>query len=427
MDFDSPPSDTAHRSPVTGHRSRLSDPARIAITGYGSINALGTGVEAFAAGLREGRCAIGELTVFPSTGFRTTLAAEVRELRDPAGVPRALTRRASRTGRLALIAAAEAWAMAGRGGGDGVGVLIGTTTGGMAIGEEAYRAQFVAAERPAALHDWLETPISACVDLVARAVDSTGPRLTISTACSSGANALGIAADWLRAGRVDAVLCGGADSLTRMAYSGFNALQALDRAPCRPFDRTRAGITLGEGSAMFVLERWDAARRRGARILGELVSYGVSADAHHLTQPRPDGAGAVLAMQRALDDGGVSPQAIDYVNAHGTGTQQNDVTETRALKHVLGAHAYRIPVSSTKSQVGHCLAAGGAIEALASLLALRDGFVPPTATLVEPDPECDLDYVPRTSRRAALRTVLSNSYGFGGNNTSLVLRGAEAS
>jgi 3-oxoacyl-[acyl-carrier-protein] synthase II len=211
-----------------------------------------------------------------------------------------------------------------------------------------------------------------------------------------------------------------------MSYSGFNSLQALDFRPCRPFDRTRAGITLGEGAAMFVLEPWDAAVDRGARILGELVSYGVSADAHHLTQPRPDGAGAVLAMRRALTAAELAPQAVDYINAHGTGTPQNDAVETRAIKQVFGARAYTIPVSSTKSQVGHCLAAGGAIEALASLLAVRGGFVPPTATLVDPDPECDLDYVAGASRPAHLGTVMSNSYGFGGNNTSVVLRGSPA-
>jgi 3-oxoacyl-[acyl-carrier-protein] synthase II len=398
---------------------------RIAITGYGSINALGVGVEAFAAALRDGRCGIGELTLFPNTGFRTTVAAEVRELTAPASLPSRLVDGLSRTGLLALIAADEAWRTAALGDGEGVGVVIGTTTGGMSGAEEAYRAQ-LERRRLAALHLWLETPISACADLVARSIASDGPRLTVSTACSSGANALGLGADWLRTGRARAVLCGGADSLCRTTYSGFNALQALDRAPCRPFDRRRAGITLGEGAAVFVLEPWEAAVQRGARILGEFLGYGVSADAHHVTQPRPDGAGAVLAMRRALDAGGVAPEAIDYVNAHGTGTPQNDLVETRAVKQVLGAHAYRIPVSSTKSQVGHCLGAGGAIEALASLLALRDGFVPPTATLDEADPECDLDYVPRASRPAALRTVLSNSYGFGGNNTSIVLRGANA-
>jgi 3-oxoacyl-[acyl-carrier-protein] synthase II len=325
----------------------------------------------------------------------------------------------ARTGLLALTAGLEAWSMAALADGAAVGVLLGTTTGGMAVGEEAYRTG-----AHSTLRQWLETPVSASTDLLARAIRSRGPRLTISTACSSGANALGIGADWVRAGRVSAVLCGGADSLCQMAYSGFNALQALDRAPCRPFDRHRAGITLGEGAALFVLERWQDAERRGAPILAEFVSYGCSADAHHVTQPRPDGAGAVAAMQRALDEGGVSAEAIDYINAHGTGTPQNDVVETRAIKQVFGTHAYRIPVSSTKSQVGHCLAAAGAIEALAALLALRGGFVPPTATLEEPDPECDLDYVPRHSRRAALRTVLSNSYGFGGNNTSVVLRAA---
>jgi 3-oxoacyl-[acyl-carrier-protein] synthase II len=351
----------------------------------------------------------------------------VRNLTPPATVPRTLARGCARTSLLALRAALEAWQMAGLDDAPGIGVLLGTTTGGMAVGEEAYRTELSTGARIAALRDWLETPVSATTDIVARAVGSQGPRLTISTACSSGANAIGIGADWIRAGRVRAVLCGGADSLCRMAYSGFNALQALDREPCRPFDRRRAGITLGEGAAMFVLEDWTAAERRGAGILAEFVSYGVSADAHHLTQPRPDGAGAVLAMQRALGEGGVAAGAIDYVNAHGTGTPQNDVVETRAIKQVLGAHAYRIPVSSTKSQVGHCLAAAGAIEALAALLALRGGFVPPTATLGEPDPECDLDYVPAKSRPAELHTVLSNSYGFGGNNTSLVLRRSDAS
>jgi 3-oxoacyl-(acyl-carrier-protein) synthase len=222
-------------------------------------------------------------------------------------MPRALVHGTSRTGLLALVAADEAWRMAGIGDGSGAGVLLGTTTGGMAVGEDAYRLELADPDRRLALRGWLETPISVCYR-------SRRPRhRQLRTATHHlhrvliGANALGLAADWLRAGRVDAVLCGGADSLSRMAYSGFNALQALDRAPCRPFDRSRAGITLGEGAAMFVLERWDSAERRGASILGELVSYGVSADAHHVTQPRPDGAGAVLAMQRALAEGGVAP------------------------------------------------------------------------------------------------------------------------
>jgi 3-oxoacyl-[acyl-carrier-protein] synthase II len=398
---------------------------RIAITGIGSINALGVGVEAFAAGLREGRCGIGTLTRFAPEGYRTACAAEAPPPEVPAAIPPRTAQRLSHTARLALVAAAEAWRSSGLGDGRGCGVVLGTTTGGMAEGEESYRQERVGDGSPAPLASWLETPIAVSTDAVAGLIGSRGPRVTVSTACSSGANALGIGADWIRDGRVTAALCGGAESLCRMTYSGFNVLQALDRVPCRPFDRARAGLSLGEGAALFVLEDWRTAERRGAHILGELLGYGVSADAHHLTQPRPDGAGAILAMQRALADAGVGAEAIDYVNAHGTGTPLNDAAETRAIKAVLGPRAYAVPVSSTKSQVGHCLAAAGAIEALAALLAVRGGFLPPTVTLREPDPECDLDYVPVHSRPATLRTVLSNSYGFGGNNTSVVLRGAE--
>jgi 3-oxoacyl-[acyl-carrier-protein] synthase II len=311
--------------------------------------------------------------------------------------------------------------MAGLDDGAAAGIVLGTTTGGMSGVEEHYRFEHQAGRRSGKLAAWLEAPVSVSGDLLAMLIGSRGPRLTVSTACSSGANALGLAADWIRAGRVAAVLCGGADSLCRMTYSGFNALQALDRTPCRPFDRRRAGLSLGEGAALFVFEDWQAAERRGARILGEFLGYGVSADAHHLTQPRPDAAGAILVIERALADARVAAAAIDYVNAHGTGTPLNDVAEARAIRAVLGARADCVPVSSTKSQVGHCLAAAGAIEALAALLGMRGGFAPPTATLTEPDPDCALDHVPGVSRPAALRTVLSNSYGFGGNNTSLVL------
>jgi 3-oxoacyl-[acyl-carrier-protein] synthase II len=400
---------------------------RIAITGLGSINALGAGVDAFTHGLQAGMCGIGELSLFPSAGCRTSRAAEVRGLVPPAWLPHAVARRASRSALLALIAAGEAWQTAGLSGEDAAhtGVVLGTTTGGMAIGEEAYRALIQGKTGRGHLVGWLETPVSVPVDDVASVFGCYGPRLTVSTACSSGANALGIAADWIRSGRADTVTCGGTDALCRMTYTGFNALQALDREPCRPFDKRRAGLTLGEGAAVFVFESWERAVQRAARILGEFVSYGVSADAHHLTQPRPDGAGAVLATQRALQEGGVAIEEIDYINAHGTGTPLNDVVETRAIKTVFGPRAYRIPVTSTKSMVGHCLGAAGAIEALASLLAIRHGFVPPTATLEEPDPECDLDYVPKASRSKILRTVLSNSYGFGGNNTSLIVRGCE--
>ena len=394
---------------------------KVAVTGIGSINALGRGVDEFANALREGRSGIGALSVLDPAGFRVALAAQVTDLRAPAALSRATARRASRSALLVLVAAQEAWGMAGlttNSGGD-AGVVIGTTTGGMSMGEQNYGPSGPRLSR------WLESPVSVPTDVLAQTFSISGPRVTVSTACSSGANALGIAADWIRAGRAAVVLCGGTDSLCRGTYAGFDSLQALDPAGCRPFDKHRAGLTIGEGAALFVLEDWERALRRRTPILGEFVSYGVSADAHHLTQPRPDGAGAVLAMQRALQKGGVAAGEIDYINAHGTGTPLNDVIETRAIKTVFGAHAYAIPVTSTKSMVGHCLGAAGAIEALASLLAIRGGFVPPTVSLDTPDPECDLDYVPAKSRPARLRTVLSNSYGFGGNNTSVVLRGHE--
>ena len=398
--------------------------SRIAITGAGGINALGVGIDAFAAGMRAGHCGIGELALFSTKGFRTTLAAEVKMPRWLTTLPPRLWRRASRTAMLALIAADEAWRAAALAETDGtrVGVILGTTTGGMASGEENLCRIVVRTRRHSRPSLWLETPVSTPADVVASAFGCAGPRLTVSTACSSGANALGIAADWIRAGRAAVVLCGGSDSLCRTTFAGFNSLQALDRVPCRPFDECRAGLSLGEGAAMFVFESWESAQRRGAAILGEFVSYGVSSDAHHLTQPRTDGAGAALAIRRALDEGNIAAADIDYINAHGTGTPLNDVAETRAIKAVLGSHARRVPVTSTKSMIGHCLGAAGAVEALASLLALRDQFIPPTVHLEHADPECDLDYVPGISRTARLRTVLSNSYGFGGNNTSLILR-----
>jgi len=403
---------------------------RVVITGAGSINALGDGVPAFAEGLRAARCGIGMLTLFDCDGYRTSCAAQVRELSPPAWLPRSLARRASRSDLFALIAAREALVGAGLWSAtaaasdarlDDVGVALGATTGGMHSAEE-YLRRSVINLRQRRHASALTLPVSSSADVLASVFGCRGPRLAVSTACSSGANALGIAADWIRAGRAEVVVSGGTDSLCRMTFSGFNALQALDRVPCRPFDRDRAGLSLGEGAAMFVLETPEHARARGATILAEFLGYGISADAHHITQPRADGAGALLAMQRALQDSGVAAEDIDYVNAHGTATLLNDVLETRALKALFKARAFDIPVSSTKSMVGHCLAAAGAIEALACVLALQGGFVPATARLEHPDPECDLDYVPKVTRSQTLRTVLSNSYGFGGNNTSIVLR-----
>jgi 3-oxoacyl-[acyl-carrier-protein] synthase II len=334
-------------------------------------------------------------------------------------------RRASRSDRFAAIAAQEALAGAGLEQEDrlNAGIIIGASTGGMLEGESHIVGPAGDQRRPT-LRGFLNAPVSTTANLLAQLFDCRGPRLTVSTACSSGNNALGFAADWIRSGRAEVVLCGGVDSLCRMTFSGFNVLQAIDTVPCRPFDRERAGLTLGEGAAIFVFEAENHARARGAVPLAEFVGYAASADAHHMTQPRPDGASALYAARQALANSGVRPEEIDYVNAHGTGTPLNDVIETKIVKALLGRHAHRVPVSSTKSATGHCLAAAGAIEALACVIALRDGCVPATLNLTNADPECDLDYVPCSSRSCELRTVMSNSYGFGGNNTTIVLRRA---
>lgn len=406
-------------SAATAVRQRL---PRVVISGAGSLNALGAGVDAFSRGLREGRCAIDRVSVFDPASYRSPLAAEVKDLPQPDWLPPSVRRHASRSDLFALIAAREAIESAGLLESDRtrLGVILGASTGGMLEGEDYYH-HLLADERRVGLRV-VNTPISTSTDLVAGTFECFGPRLTVSTACSSGNNALGLAADWIRTGRADTVLCGGVDSLCRMTFSGFNILQAMDTVPCRPFDRDRAGLSLGEGAAMFVLEAESRARARGIKPWAEFLGYGASADAYHMTQPRPDGSSALYAARRALAESAVSAEEIDYVNAHGTGTPLNDSVETKILKALLGGHAYQVPVSSTKSITGHCLAAAGAIEALASVIAMREGFVPPTANLQNPDPECDLDYVPKVSRPQEVRTVLSNSYGFGGNNTTIVLR-----
>ena len=394
---------------------------RVLVTGLGTLNPLGGSAPAFAAGLRAGTCAIRPVTLFDTTGFRSTIGAEVADVRLAPETPGPLRRRLSRSDAFALIAAAEALADSGIDGAatpTRIGVALGGTTGGMLNTERAIGARVRTGRRyrPSALAG---APVSASADVVAERLGLDGPRLTVSTACASSAMALGLALDWIRLGRCDVVLAGGTESLCATVFAGFNALHALAREPCRPFDRARSGLSLGEGAGIMVLEDAAHATARGARVHAELVDYGASADAHHLTAPHPDARGAVLAMRRALAAAGLAPVDVDYVNAHGTGTPLNDTGEIAAL-HAVFDGARAPVVSSTKSAIGHTLGAAGAIEALATVLAVRDGFVPPTVTLEDPEDET-IDFVPRAARTAALRFALSNSYGFGGNNTSLVI------
>jgi 3-oxoacyl-(acyl-carrier-protein) synthase len=263
-------------------------------------------------------------------------------------------------------------------------------------------------------------------DEIASRLGLQGPKTVISNSCSSGAHAIGHGADLIRLGRADAVLAGGHDALALSALAGLSALRTITAEKCRPFDLNRSGTIFGEGAGMVVLEEMTAARRRGAPILGELLGYAVNNNAYHMTAPDKDGAGLTMALRVALADAGVSPNRIDYISAHGTGTSYHDVAETRAIKAVLGDHAYRLPVSSIKPATGHLMAAAGAVEAITCLWAMRDGIVPPTLNYDTPDPDCDLDYVPNHAREASVRVAVSISSGIGGNNVALVLGKGDA-
>lgn len=389
---------------------------RVAVTGIGVVSALGPDCESFADGLRAGRSGIRPLTLFDTAGFRATLAAQAPEPAPSLPADKLLT--ASRPDKFGLQAALEAVAHAGldaRALG-GAAVVFGTGTGGLTTTEEFVRA----GDGPASL--LLPHQPASVSDLVARHLGARGPRTTIMTACSSSATAIGYAADRIRLGHVDVALAGGAEGLTRLTYAGFGCLRATAPGdePCRPFDAERKGLTLGEGAAVLVLEELERARARGATVLAIVAGWGITADAHHMTAPHPEGDGAARAIQMALDDAKLPADAVGYVNAHGTGTPHNDAAETLAIKRVLGARAPSVPVSSIKSMVGHTLGAAGAIEAAASVLTLARGFVPPTVHLRTPDPAFGLDYVPGAARELAVDVVLSNSFAFGGNNTALL-------
>jgi 3-oxoacyl-[acyl-carrier-protein] synthase II len=393
---------------------------RVAVTGLGVVSALGPDVASFEAGLRAGRSGIGPLTLFDPTGFRATLAAQAPEPAPPVDPERLA--HASRPDRFGLQAAFEAVRQAGldaRALADAA-LVFGTGTGGLTSTEELVRA----GDGPPSL--LIPHQPASVTDLVARYLGIHGPRTTIMTACSSSATAIGYAGDRIRLGHADVALAGGAEGLTRLTYAGFGCLRATAPGdePCRPFDAERKGLTLGEGAAVLVLEELERARARGANILAILAGWGITADAHHMTAPHPEGDGAARAMTMALADAQLAPDAVGYINAHGTGTPHNDAAETLAIKRVFGARAPSLPVSSIKSMVGHTLGAAGAIEAVASVLALVGGFLPPTVHLRTPDPAFGLDFIPGAARDVRVDALLSSSFAFGGNNTVLAFRRA---
>jgi 3-oxoacyl-[acyl-carrier-protein] synthase II len=331
----------------------------VAITGVGQVSALGLDVAALAAGVREGRCGIGPLSLFAHRG-RSAVAAQLASRPSlPTSLPPAVARRLSRCDRMALAAASEACRMAGLDDAlrEATGLCVGTTTAGMLATEEEYRRWRAGEHRRIRYSRFAGMPLSTVGSAVSQVLGVFGPRTTVSTACSSGALAIAAAAGMVARGEAPVAIALGVDSLCRLTYAGFDALQALDASPCRPFDAERRGLSLGEGAGAIVLERADHARARGATIRALLLGTGVSADAHHVTAPHPEGAGAFAALRAALDAAGVAADAVDYVNAHGSGTKHNDQAEVAALRAAFGDRLRRVPVSSSKSQLGHCLAA----------------------------------------------------------------------
>ena len=395
---------------------KIPDPnVRIAVTGAGIICSIGRNKDEVWRSIRESRAGIGKLSRFPGETFPTDIAAEVdAELGPMLPIAKKDARRMSRSDRLAVIAAHEALTQAGDIPRARTVVSTGTSTGGLVEGEEYYFARLVRGRSRARASRVLQQPTSGPSDAVARALSLGGGVLSNATACASGGAAIGMAADLLRARQADAAVAGGSDALCRLTYSGFNVLQAVDDRPCAPFDAQRKGITLGEGAAYLVLERWDDATARGATILAELCGYGATCDAHHPTAPHEDGRGAEAAMRAAMNGG-----SVDYVNAHGTGTLLNDVAESKAIAAALGA---RIPVSSSKSYFGHTLGAAGGVEAVITVLALQHQLAPPTLRLGNAASDCTLDYIPHTPRPMAMDAAISNTFGFGGSNVSLLFR-----
>jgi 3-oxoacyl-[acyl-carrier-protein] synthase II len=399
----------------------------VVVTGVGIVTALGCGWKPNAAGFRAGRSAFRPVSLFDVSRQRVKRAAEV----DLPAVPlktRLSPRQNSRLDRAAsllLLASVEAWQQAGWESVEDLPLVLGTTAGGMTFGEAYFRQ---ATRTPGCAPGQAARAVHYQPQVQARMVldglGFDGPVTIISNACASGANAIGHAWEMIRAGQAEAVLTGGYDALCEMVFAGFDALQALSPTLCRPFDAHRDGLALGEGAGILALETFDRARRRGALILGEVAAYSTAIDPHHLTQPHPEGETALAVMKQACAAAGLAPEALDYVNAHGTGTPLNDSSEALAISRWAGDRAVTLPVSSTKAGIGHLLGAAGAVEAVSCLMALREQWLPAQAAFDSPDPACRFPIVSRP-RDARIGVALSNSFGFGGVNAALIFRKGE--
>ena len=406
---------------------------RVVVTGLGAVTPIGNNVADYWSGLTSGRNGVASISLFDASRHACRFAAEVKDF-DPTGfIEPKEAKRWDRYCKFGVVAAKQALADAGleisAANAERIGVSIGSGVGGLLTMET--QAHVLEGKGPGRVSPFTVPMMipNMATGLAAIALGAKGPSSAVATACAAGSNAIGDAFRLLQMGKADAMVCGGAESaITPLGVAGFASAKALSfrnddpATASRPFDRERDGFVIGEGSGVLVLETLSHAEARGATILAEIVGYGTTCDAHHITSPTPGGVGGAAAMRIAMEDGGLSAESIDYVNAHGTSTPANDSNETSAIKSALGHRAGVIPVSSTKSMTGHLLGGSGGIEAVACVLALQHNVVPPTINYSNPDPDCDLDVVPNTAREHTLGTVLSNSFGFGGHNVCLAFK-----
>ena len=411
----------------------MDTPRRIVVTGLGALSSVGLNPEETFANLLEGKSGIGPITLFDASPQAVRIAGEVKNFNPTDYLDRKLARRTGRYIHFAVAAARQAVAQAGldpeHEQPERVGVLVASAIGDFPMIEEQMKTFH--AVGPGRMNPFTTPRVSSSMGsgFVSMLFGFHGPNFGTSSACATGNHALATAALILQAGHADVMLAGGVEAALSPAFvESYIALRGLSQRndeperASRPFDRDRDGFVIAEGGAVLVLETLEHAKRRGATILAELSGFGMTSDAYHMTAPHPEGKGAALAIRQALKSARISPEDVDYVSAHGTGTPLNDPVETKAIKTALGERAYSVPISSIKSMIGHAIAGAGALEAVVSVLAIQKGVIPPTINLDNPDPECDLDYVPWVAREVPVRTVLSNSFGFGGQNCVLVFK-----
>lgn len=404
---------------------------RVVITGMSAITPIGTGTEEYWKALLNGVSGVGPLTHFDTTDYTTTIAAQINDFDPEQYMERKEAKRMDRFVQFSVAASLLAVKDSGLEITDDnaprVGTLIGSGIGGTSTWEEQHRILIERGPRRVSPFFVPMLISDMAAGMVSILTGAKGPNLGIVTACATATHSIGEAAHIIRRGEADVMIAGGSEAaITPMAVAGFCAARALStrnddpKHACRPFDLNRDGFIMGEGAGTVIVEALDHALARGAKIYGEIIGFGMSGDAYHITAPAPGGEGAARSMAAALSSAGIKPEQVDYINAHGTSTEENDKLETTAIKTVFGDQAYKVAISSTKSMTGHLLGAAGAVEAIACLCAMRDSIVPPTMNYETPDPECDLDYVPNAARKMDVRIAMSNSFGFGGHNATLV-------